>query len=104
MAPEQVEGNPDAIGPAADVYALGAMFYEMLTGLPPFWAATQLKALRQMQDGRLPPPRSLNSDVAPALEAICLRCLERTPEARYPSAQTVVEALRPFAADNLLAG
>jgi serine/threonine-protein kinase len=99
MAPEQFEGDPDAVGPPTDIYALGAILYEMLTGRPPLWAATLQQAFRQAQDGQFPPPRALNPDLPPDLEAICLRCLERDPVARYPSARALAVELELFISD-----
>ena len=81
-----------------DVYALGTALYEMLTGRPPFLAASAADTLRQVADRSQAPPRpcSLNRRVSPALEAICLKCLEKEPTNRYASAVTSPEDLSRF--------
>ena len=89
MAPEQAEGRLKDIGPHTDTYALGAVLYEMLTGRPPFQAATVLETLVQVrQRDAVPPRRLLDSHrrTCPAdLETICLKCLEKDPQRRYES-------------------
>ncbi len=96
MAPEQAAGNRHALGPAADIYALGAILYETLTGQPPFWAETyELTIHRVLSEEPLPPTR-LRPDVPPELEAICLRCLEKKPERRFASALELAEDLRRY--------
>jgi serine/threonine-protein kinase len=76
MAPEQVEGRTDQIGPRTDVYGLGATLYEALTGRPPFQGASMWETFQQIKEGRLIAPRQLKASVPADLEAICLKCLE----------------------------
>jgi hypothetical protein len=93
MAPEQAEGRSD-VGPAADVYALGAILYRLLAGRVPFEASTTLALLYQVVHQPPRPIRELRPEVPPGLEEICLRCLEKRAAGRYPSAGDLAGALR----------
>jgi serine/threonine protein kinase len=97
MAPEQAEGKK-VVGPAADIYALGAILYECLVGRPPFKAATSLDTILQVLSEQPVRPRALNGRVPLDLEAICLRCLEKGAAGRYASAADLAEDLRRFLA------
>jgi hypothetical protein len=96
MAPEQASGRGSEIGPATDVYALGTILYELLTGRPPFQGESALAVAAQVCNTPPVPPRQLRPDVSMALEGICLRCLEKAPAARYASALALAEDLHRF--------
>jgi WD40 repeat protein/tRNA A-37 threonylcarbamoyl transferase component Bud32 len=98
MAPEQAGGHGKRVGPAADVYALGAILYECLTGRPPFRAATALDTILQVVSEEPASVRQLQPGVPADLETICHRCLQKDPSRRYASAEELAEDLRHFQA------
>lgn len=95
MAPEQASGNKN-IGPAADVYALGAVLYELLTGRPPFLAATALDTVLEVLSDDPVPPTHLQAKTPRDLETICLKCLQKVPSKRYATAEALADDLRSF--------
>jgi serine/threonine protein kinase len=96
MPPEQASGKSDPIGPTADVYSLGAILYCLLTGRPPFQAATPVDTLRQVIEQLPVSVSQLNGQVPLDLETIALRCLEKDPRRRYATALELAEELERY--------
>jgi tetratricopeptide (TPR) repeat protein len=99
MAPEQAAGRPDRLGPAADVYSLGATLYCLLTGRAPFEHGDPAEILRRVQAGDFPPPRAHKRGVPRALEAVCLKAMALRPEDRYGGAAELAQEVQRWLAD-----
>src|SRR5260370_33663060 len=99
MPPEQAAGHSRAIDARSDVYSLGALLYELLTGRPPFQAATAVETLKLVIESEPVPPRRFNVTLPLDLETICLKCLEKEPKRRYASARELGEELDRFLQD-----
>ena len=96
MAPEQARGDTKNIGPRTDIYGLGAILYELLSGEPPFSGGSELEVLKRVESERPAPPSARNPACPRALETICLKCLEKEPTDRYPSAAALADDLSRF--------
>jgi WD40 repeat protein/tRNA A-37 threonylcarbamoyl transferase component Bud32 len=103
MSPEQSEGRLEQVGPLSDVYSLGATLYCLLAGKPPIDESDVGAALRRVQRGEFPPPRTVNSGVPQALEAICLKAMASRPEGRYASPRALADDLEHWLADEPVA-
>jgi WD40 repeat protein len=96
MAPEQARVDAQCLSVATDIYGLGAVLYEALSGRPPFTGSSAQETLRQVTNEKPRPPRELQAQIPKDLEAICLKCLAKDPAQRYPSARALVDDLGRF--------
>lgn len=99
MSPEQAAGKLDQVGPASDVYSLGATFYHLLTGQAPILGTSVAEVLDKVQKGDFPPPRQIQPTIPPALEAICLKAMSQKPEDRYASPRFLADDIEHWLAD-----
>jgi serine/threonine-protein kinase len=99
MSPEQAEGNLEALGPRSDVYSLGATLFSLLTGQRPFEGDDVGVVLGAVQKGDFPAPRTVDSSIAPALEAVCLKAMATRPEGRYATPRSLADDIERWMAD-----
>lgn len=99
MAPEQTTGRTDRLGPAVDIYGLGAILYELLTGRPPFASTDPIVTLALVRDSEPIPPKALRPELPIDLNTICLKCLEKRPDQRFDSTTTLATELTAFLED-----
>jgi len=99
MSPEQALGKWNVVGPASDIYSLGAILYTLLTGRLPFEASTVMETIELVSAGQFPPPRQVAADVPPALEAICLKAMHLEPSRRYQTALELAADIEHWLAD-----
>jgi len=102
MAPEQARGDRTEIGPCSDVYGLGAILYELLTGQPPFKKDDPLETLLEVVEGEPKPLEKLVPDIPNPIARICRRCIEKCPENRYPSVGELIDDLERFLAGDVV--
>jgi serine/threonine-protein kinase len=103
MSPEQASGGRGPVGPTSDVYSLGSILYHLLTGRPPFVADDPINVVLQLLEQDVTPPRVLKPDVDRDLEMIALRCLQKPPDLRYPSAEALADDLAAYLKDEPIA-
>ncbi len=96
MSPEQAEGHSSRVGPTADIYAMGAILYQALTGRPPFLGESALETLKLVVSSDVVAPRLLRPDIPRDLETICLKCLEKEPSRRYAAALDLADDIRRY--------
>ncbi|MEO1614433.1 MAG: protein kinase [Planctomycetota bacterium] len=96
MSPEQASGDMSTVGPLSDVYSLGAILYELITGTLPFKSESIIEVLSKIRLEEPPAPRTISRDVDADIETICIKCLEKEPEQRYESARALADDLERY--------